>query len=201
MSPSKEDHGTGGGHGRQYDQTTRVVADEQACPGRKEHMGHHSHGWANGYSQNWMKVGDLTVIMEMLVVSMTNVWGFKPFQIKWNIEHWRYRFIRVCYLKTGYCKYPQICGLDTNLQLFEIEMWISDLKNWALNQNDGDFRSIVHFCGVSCIQNRIHHIFKTLVCVNVWYIKIPWFRKSSFPMKMAIQNAWINPNEDFTRLW
>lgn len=33
MSPSKEDHGTGGGHGRQYDQTTRVVADEQACPG------------------------------------------------------------------------------------------------------------------------------------------------------------------------
>jgi hypothetical protein len=117
-------------------------------------MGHHSHGWANGYSQNWMKVGDLTVIMEMLVVSMTNVWGFKPFQIKWNIEHWRYRLIRVCYLKTGYWKYPQICGLDTNLQLFEIEMWISDLKNWVLNQNDGDFRSIVHFCGVSCIQKH-----------------------------------------------
>ena len=33
MSPSEEDHGTGGGHGRQYHQTTRVVADEQACPG------------------------------------------------------------------------------------------------------------------------------------------------------------------------
>ena len=116
---------------------------------------------------------------------------------EWDIEHWRYRFIRVCYMKTGYCKYPQIHGLDINLPQSEIEIWSSDLKNWALNQTDGDFRSTVHFMVFLAIQNWIQHIFKTLVCVNVWYIKIPLFRKSFFSMKMAIPNVWITPKWGF----